>query len=126
MRLSGVIDAAVAQLREELVGTLRELVRIPSITGSEGMAQEFMYRQYEALNLKNIRLTAQREKIENHPAYCGANKPYEGRPNIIGGWTSSFGECPTITAITYVVLKKKTVKKINLIYELNNVDRSNA
>ncbi len=74
------------ELRDEMVDTLRELVRIPSITGNEGTAQEFMYRQYEALHLKNIRLTAQREKIENHPAFCGANKPYDGRPNIIGIW----------------------------------------
>jgi len=74
------------------VGTLWELVRIPSITGSERMAQEFMYRQYNALNLKNIRLTAQREKIENHPAYCGANKPYDGRPNVIGIWEGDPGK----------------------------------
>ena len=80
------IDAGIARLRDEMVDTLRELVRIPSITGNEGTAQEFMYRQYEATHLKNIRLTAQREKIENHPVFCGANKPYGGRPNIIGIW----------------------------------------
>ena len=32
------IDAGIARLRDEMVDTLRELVRIPSITGNEGTA----------------------------------------------------------------------------------------
>lgn len=90
--IAGTIEEAIARLRGELVDTLRELVRIPSITGNEGTAQEFMYRQYEALNLKNIRLTTERGKIENHPAFCGANKPYDGRPNVIGIWEGDPGK----------------------------------
>jgi hypothetical protein len=42
------------------------------------------------------------------------------------GWTSSFGECPTITATTYVVLKKKNVQKINRNYEINNISEDNT
>ncbi len=91
-KITGIIEGAIAKLKGELVDTLRELVRIPSITGNEGAAQEFMYRQYEALNLKNIRLTTRRDEIENHPAFCGANKPYDGRPNVISIWQGDPGK----------------------------------
>lgn len=84
--VSKMIDESVSRMREDLVATLRELVRIPSVTGSEGKAQDVMRREYEALGLKVFQLITNREKVQSHPAYCDTGKPYEGRPNIIGFW----------------------------------------
>ena len=45
------IETAVDGLRDDMIHTLAELVRIPSVVGNEGPAQEFMQRQYEDLGL---------------------------------------------------------------------------
>ena len=111
---AGAIEEAIARLRGELVDMLRELVRIPSITGNEGAAQEFMCRQYEAVHLKNIRLIAQREKIENHPAFCGANKAYDDRPNIIGIWRGIPGRSPLFSTDTSIRFRLNRLSSGNI------------
>ena len=78
------VDEVIARLREEMAACLQELVMIPSVTGNEGRAQDFMRRQYEALGLKVHTFTADRAKIDKHPAFSDTGIPFEGRPNIIG------------------------------------------
>lgn len=78
------VDEAVEALRAEMIACLQELVRIPSVTGNEGPAQDFIKRQYEDLGLAVHTLTADRDSVANHPAFCDSGFPFEGRPNIIG------------------------------------------
>lgn len=83
-RILKKIDETTSGLQEEMVATLQELVRIPSITGGEGQAQDFIRRAYDGLGLEVCVLNADRAKVSSHPAFCDAGKPYAGRPNIIG------------------------------------------
>jgi len=45
-----------------------------------------MRKLYEAAGLEVVSLLADHEKIKDHPAFCTSEKPYTGRPNIIGTW----------------------------------------
>ena len=78
------LERAVDSLRNDMIAMLQNLVSIPSVTGNEGQAQEFMRRNYDALGLDVRVLFANRATVSSHPAFCDSGKPYEGRPNIIG------------------------------------------
>ena len=78
------LEGSVNQLRNEMIAVLQKLVSIPSVTGDEGEAQEFMRQNYEALGLDVRVLYANRAAVSSHPAFCDSGKPFEGRPNIIG------------------------------------------
>jgi len=78
------LEQAVDRLFPEQVATLQGVVRIPSVMGEEGPAQEFMRHRYEGLGLELHSLVADRAVLKSHPAYCDNGSPYEGRPNIIG------------------------------------------
>ena len=78
------LERSVDSLRNDMIAMLQKLVSIPSVTGNEGQAQDFMRRNYEALGLDARVLYANRAVVSSHPAFCDSGKPYEGRPNIIG------------------------------------------
>lgn len=81
---TAALSEAIEQYKDEMAEALQALVRIPSVAGDEGAAQEYMYEQYKSLGLDTIRLVADRSKLVNHPAFCDYGTSYEGRPNIIG------------------------------------------
>ena len=78
------INAVVEQCRDEMIETLAELVRIPSVVGNEKPAQEFMQQQYEDLGLEVKPVEADKDKVGQHSAYVESGLPFEGRPNVIG------------------------------------------
>ena len=78
------LETAVDRMRDEIIDTLQRLVRIPSITGNEGKAQEFVHCLYETAGLEVLALEAEYNKIKNHPGFCNSEKPFKDRPNIIG------------------------------------------
>lgn len=78
------IARAVESMKDEMVDTLQQLVRIPSIAGNEGETQKFILKQFENFGLEIHSFEADRSKIQHHPAYNENYLPYEGRPNIIG------------------------------------------
>jgi acetylornithine deacetylase len=79
------IETGVDRLHDEMIDTLAELVRIPSVVGSEGPAQAFMQRQYEALGLEVKTFEADKAEVQQHSAYVESGLSFEGRPNVIGG-----------------------------------------
>jgi acetylornithine deacetylase/succinyl-diaminopimelate desuccinylase-like protein len=83
-KIKAKIETAVDRLRDEMIDTLAELVRIPSVVGNEGPAQEFMRQQYEALGLDVKTFEADKNKAGLHSAYVESGLPFEGRPNVIG------------------------------------------
>jgi acetylornithine deacetylase len=83
-KIRNMMIAAVDRLRDEMVDTLAKLVRIPSLVGSEGPAQDFMRRQYERLGLEVKCFEAVKKKVREHPAYVESGLPFECRPNVIG------------------------------------------
>ena len=74
----------IGKMKEEMVQSLQELVRIPSVVGFEGKAQTFMEEKYRSLGLKVTRLDPDLKKVKDHPAFIDTGMSYEGRPNIIG------------------------------------------
>jgi acetylornithine deacetylase len=70
---------AIEGLRDEMIETLAELVRIPSVVGNEGPAQDFMQRQYEDLGLDVITFEADKDKVGPHSAYVESGLPFQGR-----------------------------------------------
>lgn len=83
-KIKAKIEIVVDRLREEMIETLAELVRIPSVVGNEGAAQDFMRRQYERLELDVKTFVADKKKVGQHSAYVESGLPFEGRPNVIG------------------------------------------
>jgi len=78
------IETFVDRLRDEMIDTLAWLVRIPSVVGNEGPAQDFIRRQYEGLGLDVKTFEADKNKVRQHSAYVESGLPFEGRPNVIG------------------------------------------
>ncbi|BDG60109.1 ArgE/DapE family deacylase [Caldinitratiruptor microaerophilus] len=86
-RLEKVQAAVRANLRrqaDDLISALQDVVRIPSVVGQEGEAQQYMAQLYERLGLEVETFTADRELIAAHPAYCETPWEYAGRPNVLG------------------------------------------
>ncbi len=83
-RLKEKIDTVIGGLRDEMIETLAELVRIPSVVGDEGPAQEFMERQYKNLGLDVNIFEADKNNVGQHSACVESGLPFEGRPNVIG------------------------------------------
>ncbi len=74
----------IEAMADEIVETLRALIRIPSVVGSEGKAQAFMKEKYESMHLDVSSLEADLSKVRGHPAFIDTGVGYEGRPNILG------------------------------------------
>ena len=62
-KIKAQIGTAVDGLRDEMIDTLAELVRIPSVVGNEGPAQDYMQRQYEGLGLEVITFEADKNVV---------------------------------------------------------------
>lgn len=78
-----VLEAVDANNRL-MVKTLQELVKIPSIVGEEGKAQEYVADVMKKIGLQVGIFEANKEEICKHPAYVEVPWSYEGRPNVIG------------------------------------------
>jgi len=70
---------------DELFAMIQELVRIPSVVGEEGRAQEWVFNLYKTLGLEAVKFVPRKEDLLQHPAYFEIGFPYnESRPNVIG------------------------------------------
>lgn len=78
------VYAEIDKMREEIIGTLQDLVRIPSIVGQEGQAQAFIEKLYRSLGLKVVILEPDIQKVKDHPSFIDSGMPYEDRKNVIG------------------------------------------
>lgn len=79
-RLSEHVDA----LRDEVVEDLCGLVKIPSVIGTEKLAQEFMVEKYRKLGLEVLLVQPDIRKVKEHPGFIDTGMSYESRPNVIG------------------------------------------
>ena len=74
----------ISGMREEIVQTLQELVRIPSVVGQEGKAQAYVDRLFRSLGLGVVSLAPDIEKVKTHPGFIETGMSYDGRANVIG------------------------------------------
>ncbi len=69
---------------DELVASLAELVRIPSLVGQEAGAQAWMARHYAALGLDLDVFQPDKAALQRHPAFVDSEISFEGRLNVVG------------------------------------------
>jgi acetylornithine deacetylase len=74
----------VDQNREQTVGLVRDMVRIPSIVGQEGPIQAFMARRLAGMGLAVTSFEPDKSRLLTHPDYVPAPWAYAGRPNVVG------------------------------------------
>lgn len=71
---------------EEQVELTRALVRIPSVTGSEGDAQDFVAASFRRAGFTTRAVPVDFDAVSMHPHYCGLRETaeaYQGRPNVV-------------------------------------------
>jgi acetylornithine deacetylase len=78
------IQNAVKRSADDLFETLRTLVRIPSVVGDEGAAQEKISALFAEAGLSVKRLYPDLQAIKSHPAFIDTQMSYENRYNVIG------------------------------------------
>ena len=82
--LAEAIGRAVEERRDEAVGLLQELVRVPSVTGDEGEVQKVVERAMGERGLEVDVWEATPEEVSPYKEHVGEQGGYEGRPNVVG------------------------------------------
>jgi acetylornithine deacetylase len=80
------ITDAVDALSGELFAFLQALVRIPTLPGQEAPGHTFVASRLRELGLDVRTLSATRDTITQHPAFCDDGLPIEPRINVVGRW----------------------------------------
>ncbi|MFP4085519.1 MAG: ArgE/DapE family deacylase [Desulfobacteraceae bacterium] len=80
--LKQVIDQVNKNFEDQLQ-FLSELVRFPSVVGREADAQKFYADACTKEGLAVELFEAEKERVQNHPAYIESGFDFSGRPNII-------------------------------------------
>jgi acetylornithine deacetylase len=94
---------AIERNYSEMVETLQDLVRIPSIVGNEGEAQKYVENLMKGIGLDVNVFEANKEKVSKHPAYVEVPWSYEGRPNVVGTLKGNGGRSIILTGHIDVV-----------------------
>ncbi len=82
--LTEAIGQAVEARREGIVGLLRDLVRVPSVTGDEGAVQAVVERACRERGLAVDRWEATPGEIAPYVDHVGQQERFAGRPNVAG------------------------------------------
>lgn len=80
---TAILDA-VTMLRDDGVRLLADLVRIPSLLGHEGPAQDLMERVFRDLGLAVDRFAIDEAALKAQPGWSPSLISYEGRENVVG------------------------------------------
>jgi acetylornithine deacetylase len=82
--LAQTIRGTVQGRREDAVSLLQELVRVPSVTGEEGVVGAVVGRAFSERGLDVDTWEATREETEPYREHIGEQSSYENRPNVAG------------------------------------------
>ncbi|HEX2183418.1 MAG TPA: ArgE/DapE family deacylase [Rubrobacteraceae bacterium] len=82
--LAEAIARAVEDRRDEVMGLLQELVRVPSVTGDEGAVQKVIERAFRERGLDVDVWEATPEEVSPYREHVGEQSGYEDRPNVVG------------------------------------------
>lgn len=69
---------------EQMFENLADLVKIPSIVGSEGKAQAWVAEKLRSIGMAVETFKADKTELVNHPGYIHVDWSYDDRPNVIG------------------------------------------
>lgn len=82
--LADRIGRAVEARRDASMRLLQGLVRVPSVTGDEGAAQEVVESAFRERGLEVDRWEATAEEVSEYKDHVGEQETYSGRPNLVG------------------------------------------
>jgi acetylornithine deacetylase len=82
--LADEIQRVVDARRDDMVRLLKDLVRVPSVTGEEGAVQEVVECAFRARGLAVDRWKATPEEASPYMDHVGEQDTYSGRPNVVG------------------------------------------
>ena len=86
------IEAAVAARRADLVALTADLIRIESVTGSEGPIQEYIAARLRRMALEVDVFEPDLTALARHPAFHPVKGlDYRGRPNVVATWKGGDG-----------------------------------
>ncbi len=85
------IIAEVDSQREEIIELVKNLVRIPSVTGNEGEIQNYIAGYLRDMGLEVDVWESDWEELKKHPEYVPVTRGYEGRPNVVSVLKGSGG-----------------------------------
>ncbi len=90
-RIPGIseIAAAVEARAGDLVELTQMLVRIPSVTGEEGIAQEAVAGSFEKIGLHVDMWEPDPGELAPFSEHVGEIESLSGRPNVVGTWNGS-------------------------------------
>ncbi|MBN8969640.1 MAG: ArgE/DapE family deacylase [Rhizobiales bacterium] len=77
-----ILDA-IDKNRDKAIEFLRDMVRIPSVTGDEAAIQKFLDGYLSKIGLEVDMWETDWEELKKHPGYRPVDRGYEGRPNIV-------------------------------------------
>jgi acetylornithine deacetylase len=83
------IRAAVERHEADLVSLVQRLVRIPSVTGNEGAAQELVAMEMASLGMQVDVWEPSAADLAPYAEHVGEFESLEGRPNVVGTWSGS-------------------------------------
>lgn len=78
------LNKTIERDTDEIIHSLRELVRIPSVVGDEEKAQMYMETLYRQAGLQVSCFKPSMEEVRRHPAFVQTGMSYENRPNVVG------------------------------------------
>jgi acetylornithine deacetylase len=87
MGLSGPEERVLREVtRDEaqIIEDLKDLVRVPSVVGQEGLCQGVVRQKLLDLGITVEQFEPVREEVAAHPAYIDVPWSYAGRPNVVG------------------------------------------
>ena len=83
MEYERMLQNWVEEHREEMISFLQTILRIPSVTGTEGEIQEFLSGYLKEMGAQVDFFVPSLEELSKHPAFVKSDLPYEGRPNVV-------------------------------------------
>ena len=93
MELAEKIVDRVERDKDQIVDFLRQMVRIPSVTGNEGALAQFVAESLSSMGLQVDSWELNAKELEaRYPGYfVNWGHPYQARPNVVGIWRGRRG-----------------------------------
>lgn len=92
-KIFAIIEKKLNKKEEEIIEFVKELIRVPSVTGKEGdKIQKIIAKKLSKLGFSTDMWEPQIDRLKKHPGFVPVeNKSYKGRPNIVGVYKGKGG-----------------------------------
>lgn len=77
------INREISARRDQITGILKDILRIPSVTGEEAEIQKYFSKYLRDLGLVIDEWEPDIDELKRHPAFVPVESDYKGRPNLV-------------------------------------------